>query len=91
MNKCENCYNMECVFVDNQIPFFDSENCQNYRGMTNADKIRTMSDEELAEWLIRVQYREGDICAPTHDVQNCRYAEGCKACWLEWLKEEARK
>ena len=51
MNKCESCYNMECVFVDNQIPFFDSENCQNYRGLTNADRIRAMTDEELAHLL----------------------------------------
>lgn len=25
---------------------------------SNADRIRGMTDEELAEWLIRVQYRE---------------------------------
>lgn len=54
--------------------------------MTNGDAIRQMSDEKLTEWIIKIQYREGDICAPVHDVQNCHYADGCRTCWLSWLK-----
>ena len=75
MNKCESCYNMECVFVDNQIPFFDSENCHNYRGLTNADRIRAMSDEELAAWYCH-----------DRDCRGCEFgaSDGCHL--LDWLK-----
>ena len=55
---------------------------------TNRDVLMLMSNAELAEWLCRIQYREGDICAPVHNVQNCRFAEGCKDCWLDWLNKE---
>lgn len=52
---------------------------------TNADKLRAMSDEELAEWL------EYNI-----SCSDCRLATMCdvnngKTCfgwWLEWLQQE---
>ena len=46
--------------------------------MTNAQKIRAMSDEELAELIDR----ETDSCAPTGDCE--KMSRDCKACWLEW-------
>ena len=49
--------------------------------MTNADRIRVMSDEELAELIDR----ETDGCAPTGDCE--RMYRDCKACWLEWLQQ----
>lgn len=39
--------------------------------ITNADRIRAMSDEELAKWL---EYKGGGACA-----------EVCG--WLEWLQQ----
>lgn len=41
--------------------------------MTNADRIRAMSDEELARWL---EYEGGGACA-----------EMCG--WLNWLQQQA--
>ena len=49
--------------------------------MTNADRIRSMADEELAELIDR----ETDSCAPTGDCE--RMSRDCKACWLEWLQQ----
>ena len=49
--------------------------------MTNADRIRSMTDEELAELIDR----ETDSCAPTGDCE--RMPRDCKACWLEWLQQ----
>ena len=49
--------------------------------MTNADRIRAMSDEELAELIDR----ETDSCAPTGDCE--KMSRDCKACWLEWLQQ----
>ena len=51
--------------------------------MTNADRIRAMSDEELAELIDR----ETDSCAPTGDCE--KMSRDCKACWLEWLQHPA--
>ena len=49
--------------------------------VTNADRIRAMSDEELAEWLAEHQ-KIGD--AETH-------RDGYRQLWLDWLKQEAQE
>ena len=61
--------------------------------VTNADKIRAMTDEELAKILCR-------ICPPEKSpTETCFYAIGdnkdgvdCvdELCWLDWLKQEAK-
>lgn len=56
-----------------------------YKKPNNADRIRAMSDEELAEWI------EYNI-----NCSDCRLATMCdvnngKTCfdwWLDWLKQE---
>ena len=52
---------------------------------TNADKIRAMSDEELADIISR----EAGYCAPTGDCE--KTSMDCKACWLDWLKQSAEE
>ena len=47
---------------------------------TNADRIRAMTDEELAGWILR------QVCCPD-DRDGCRST--CTECWLAWLREEA--
>ena len=49
---------------------------------SNADRIRAMMDEELAEY-IRVFFPE--VCPPG----KCPGEDYCYKCWLDWLKEEA--
>ena len=50
------------------------------RPMTNADRIRQMTDEELADWI--AQYER---C-----VEHKRKCDSqCYLCWLDWLKQEA--
>ena len=50
--------------------------------MTNADRIRAMSDEEMAK---KLQYASG---CPVN--ANCIKMSGdCKACWLDWLQQPA--
>ena len=51
--------------------------------MTNADKIRQMSDEELMEWLINHE------CKCGYDRAHCNNYVSCYACWKGWLAEEA--
>ena len=53
---------------------------------TNADLIRAMSDEELAELLSD----DERACPPRH--RNCRkHITECGGCWLEWLKQPVRE
>ena len=60
--------------------------CSRYRQrkMTNGDRIRSMLDEELAEFI---------GCDPMHDIcpNNCNddWDRPCKVCVLDWLKKEA--
>ncbi len=63
--------------------------CPHYTVQTNADRIRSMTDEELAEFINDVFYtlatRPGmcDVC-DNDSVTNCR------ECWLDWLKQESK-
>ena len=63
-------------FVDSPDPDMVRD-CQYYRGMTNADRIRSMTDEELAGYLSHIDspYRMG-------------YARKDERGWLDWLKQE---
>ena len=48
---------------------------------TNADRLRAMSDEELAEFLrVGCFGVEGMIC---------RKHPQCELCWLDWLRQPA--
>lgn len=52
-----------------------------HRTQTNADRIRSMTDEELAEWVNYLHcphYEDYDY--PCDD---------CEKCWLEWLQAES--
>lgn len=50
--------------------------------MTNADRIRQMSDEELASWyVIKCTIMMKRDCPKPYKT--------CKDCILEWLQQEA--
>lgn len=52
---------------------------------TNADRIRNMSDEELADTLF-------NSCLEVMHIDECPYADNvgvCKKCILNWLQSEA--
>jgi hypothetical protein len=66
MVKCNNCKNLEtkdngfdayswCEKI-NDCPHEDIErDCEHYSPMTNADRIRSMTDDELADFLVTVE------------------------------------
>ena len=59
-------------------------NCKKRRKpVTNADRLRAMSDEQLAD-LFKDHFCPMLIGAAM-DCQN-----SCRQCWLDWLKEEAK-
>ena len=59
--------------------------------MTNADRIRQMTDDELAAFIDI--YNIEDICKTRCAVGNyydCMSSEHCKKHILEWLKQECK-
>ena len=50
---------------------------------TNADRIRAKSDEELAEFIKNLRFKNGDCPNDT----KCKM-RNCYDCWLDWLKQE---
>lgn len=51
---------------------------------TNADRIRSMSDEELAEKFFLFP------CVHVLDDKVICKDDGCKKCWMRWLREECK-
>ena len=82
-NRCKECFNMECVFVTGEREDFDTSECPNFRPMTNADRIRQMTDEELAEFLAKLK-TECYLCP----VNDCKRVGKCSDSFLGWLKQE---
>ncbi len=58
---------------------------------TNADKIRNMSDGELASVLFGscIESMNLEECPCTGESDNNKIREMCKKCILEWLQSEA--
>ena len=57
--------------------------------MTNGDRIRAMTDEELAKLFTQTVV---DGCPPDMDWTCKKDEEGwdaCDSCWLKWLKQPA--
>ena len=63
------------------------DGCEKYHSKytkTYSDKIRSMSDEKLAEWFCTTgacPENAPDVCYQSHDQ--------CSMCWLNYLKQEA--
>lgn len=91
MAKCNNCKNLEtkdngfdayswCEKI-NDCPHEDIErDCEHYVPMTNADRIRSMTDDELADFLVTVEtygYHDQSISG-TYEMN-------------EWLRAESEE
>lgn len=58
-----------------------------YEPITNADRIRNMSDEELAEWI-----NTKNICEQcTYEPESLCMKEPCTNGILKWLQSEAEQ
>lgn len=67
----------DCVGCNYSDPFKQPK-------QTNADRIRAMSDEELAREFTRLDM----FCCPVSGV-TCAYEPKCQDCFKRWLKQEA--
>lgn len=59
--------------------------CYEKGNPSNADRIRAMTNEELAEWLAK--HNERSAVCPNFGAHDCQAS--CRKCWLDWLKQEA--
>ena len=79
---CSQCGNWQTY---GRTPF--CPNCGAKMTMTNGDKIRAMTDEELAEILPNKSMWN---CPP--DIKEKGGCPGkCVSCWLNWLKQEIKE
>ena len=78
-------YNLKIVleFIGEYFEIVESDR------QTNADRIRNMSDEELAEFLDIVG--EDGISSQVCDIpcDCCCEKTECSKCWKDWLQSEA--
>ena len=58
---------------------------------TNADRIRAMSDEELAKMILQIAScdKENVMCVPTEYKHSGKCDGHCLKGRLDWLKQEA--
>lgn len=85
MSNCKLCL-ADCAFKGKDMK---KGNCKGYISMSNADRIRAMSDEELAEFLAEEQYRIADIV-----FQQCGFGLEKQVIYarrLDWLQQPAEE
>lgn len=65
--------------------FRPSENSECFTAMTNYDRIKNKTPEELAVFA-------SDLgCHPSASLKTCRGVGHCSECWLDWLIQEERE
>ena len=85
MGNCKACKNMGCAMRGSDWTPNPAIKCYGYRPQTNADRIRAMTDEELADVLAKiVNHRQPSV----HTVDGLCLDDGQWSCkdWLSWLK-----
>lgn len=95
---CLNCSGQGVITNFNENSVW-SERCPNCGGTgvievstTNADRIRAMSDEELAEFISRIEI--GDFGQQVYGKTFCDMCKGqyeCDDCRLWWLQQPAEE
>lgn len=67
------------------------------RILSNADRIRAMSDEELADIFLRAdfckccEHEKDEVCNYICAYPNIPLYEGCKQAALKWMKQPAEE
>ena len=97
MKRCPNCNGSIIRMGHKEKPFL-CKTCNKWFSepevtpkQTNTDRIRSMTDEELAEFIVSI---DPDYpCPPNNSCSYCKLPDcsikGCKDGWLEWLKQES--
>lgn len=79
-------------FADRDMPVIGAFLRDQKKPQTNADRIRSMTDEELAEFL---PIASNFICQPTEEcirntvMNHCGECERTEECAMKWLRAES--
>ena len=84
-------WNGRCTGTKEVDPCTGYDKCKQYKPdyTTNADRIRAMSDEELAEFIDRCEMNDIDYAKTFCDLCNGQYE--CDQCRLDWLQQPAEE
>ena len=85
--KCRNCVNLECDWCDMKADSPDPDmerECHWFVQKTNADRIRSMTDEELANKFEEIQLKT----VKAYGNDDLLLKGELKKYWLDWLKQE---
>ena len=97
--KCRNCFFYRNEWCEKIVDSPDPEkarDCNYFREMTNADRIRSMSDEELAEYVCRNSINTlcDIICGGECNAIATLKKSGdwaCKEIVMKWLQQPAEE
>ena len=83
------CDRLERQIRDNELLMNKIVELRSSKEKTNADRIRAMSDEELAKWLLEVmKHKVACFGEGAFKYTPCRNVEhDCVKCGVEWLKQ----
>ena len=85
--KCRNCVNLECDWCDMKADSPDPDmerECHWFVQKTNADRIRSMTGEELADKFEEIQLKT----VKAYGNDDLLLKGELKKYWLDWLKQE---
>lgn len=111
MAKCKNCKRLDNIMnsgkpvgkwctAKSDSPDIERErSCEHYEPMSNADIIRSMTDEQLADEMLKfpdvceqIGFCKNDVlCNDTLDRGETIEPEMCKRCLMNWLKKEVKE
>lgn len=91
--KCERCNGV----IDMRGRFHEHKEEPFMPPMTNADRIRAMSDEELADIFLKAdfckccEHEKDGVCNYICTYPNIPLYDGCKQAALKWMKQPAEE
>ena len=92
--KCRNCFFYRNEWCEKIVDSPDPEkarDCNYFREMTNADRIRAMSDEELVSFLMRLMGHAQCFAEGIFPYHPCPQNYNCKQCGIDWLQQPAEE
>lgn len=90
---CDSCGKYPCDDTETKLMKYCPVYSPKPKPQTNGDRIRAMTDEELAEWLSDALHENsvtGGLCPQTIEFARVCYSADCnnKNCIAAWLKTE---
>lgn len=87
-DKCAHCGYCDMATFGGHEPPITACSQFKEKSQTNADRLRAMSDAEIADFLCDIG--ECDRRCPAK-IGDCIFSDSnCRSAWLDWLKQEVK-